>query len=198
VTPLPLVLDWDGTVTAVDTLHMVIDRFGDLDVFHDLEEQIGRKMTLQEVIAAEMATVSAPLEEVVEWLVGRVTIRPGFSELVAGHEPLIVSAGFHELIEPVLRRERLAVPVLANSLEPAATGWRTTFRFTEACSVCGEPCKRAAVVGLGPFAYVGDGVSDRCVALAATRVYARDGLATWLAGRGVEHTRFETLHDVRL
>ena len=34
-TPLPaLVLDWDGTVTERDTLHMVIERFGDLDVFH--------------------------------------------------------------------------------------------------------------------------------------------------------------------
>ena len=32
-TPLPLVLDWDGTVTEVDTLHMVNDRFGDPEVF---------------------------------------------------------------------------------------------------------------------------------------------------------------------
>jgi hypothetical protein len=31
-----LVLDWDGTVTERDTLHMVIERFGDLDVFHAL------------------------------------------------------------------------------------------------------------------------------------------------------------------
>jgi 2-hydroxy-3-keto-5-methylthiopentenyl-1-phosphate phosphatase len=51
--------------------------------------------------------------------------------------------------------------------------------------------------GLGPFAYVGDGVSDRCVSLAAERVFARAGLARWLDGRGVPYEGFADLHDVR-
>ena len=50
-----LVLDWDGTVTERDTLHMAIERFGDLEVFHALERQIGRELTLNEVIEVEMA-----------------------------------------------------------------------------------------------------------------------------------------------
>ena len=49
--PLPLVLDWDGTVTERDTLHMAIERFGDLEVFHGLEDELGRALTLDEVIA---------------------------------------------------------------------------------------------------------------------------------------------------
>ena len=36
-----LVLDWDGTVTERDTLYMAIERFGDLDVFRQLEARIG-------------------------------------------------------------------------------------------------------------------------------------------------------------
>ena len=36
-----LVLDWDGTVTERDTLHMAIERFGDLEVFHGLEDELG-------------------------------------------------------------------------------------------------------------------------------------------------------------
>ena len=35
------------------------------------------------------------------------------------------------------------------------------------CPVCGEPCKRSAVAHFGAFVFVGDGFSDRCVALAA-------------------------------
>jgi len=31
-----VVLDWDGTVTERDGLHMAIERFGDLDVFSAL------------------------------------------------------------------------------------------------------------------------------------------------------------------
>ena len=58
--------------------------------------------------------------------------------------------------------------------------------------MCGEPCKRADVAGLGEFAYVGDGYSDRCVSLAATRVFARDGLARYLEGLG---HRFEEFTD---
>ena len=111
---LPLVLDWDGTVTERDTLHMAIERFGDLGVFHGLEEELGRTLTLDEVIAAEMATIRAPRDEVVAFLVEHVRVRPGFRELVAEHDPLIVSAGFHELIDPILRREGIEARVVAN------------------------------------------------------------------------------------
>ncbi len=193
-----LVLDWDGTVTERDTLHMAIEEFGDPEVFQALERQIGRELTLNEVIEVEMGTITAPFDDVLEWLLETVTIRPGFAELVAEHAPLIVSAGFRELILPVLEREGVTAEVIANSLEPVAPGWRSTFLERDACPVCGEPCKRVALVGGGPFTYVGDGVSDRCVSLAADRVFARDGLARWLDESGADYEEYDDLHDVRL
>ena len=191
-----LVLDWDGTVTERDTLHMVIERFGDLGVFRAMEAEIGRRLTLNEVIGVEMATITAPREEVVSWLLEHARVRDGFAALAARHDPLIVSAGFHELIQPVLAREGVAARVIANRIEARPDGWRATFRELAACPVCGEPCKRLDVAGEEPFVYVGDGVSDRCVALAAERVFARDGLAAWLAERGAPYERFEDLTDV--
>jgi 2-hydroxy-3-keto-5-methylthiopentenyl-1-phosphate phosphatase len=191
-----LVLDWDGTATQIDTLHMAIDRFGDLAVFHALEDELDRRLTLDEVIAAEMGTIRAPLEVVVGWLLEHVRIRRGFAELVEAHDPLIVSAGFHELIEPILEREGIAARVAANHVTPHPDGWRTTFPDGPACEVCGERCKRAAVAGLGPFAYVGDGISDRCVSLAAERRFARAGLARWLDEQGVGYEPFDDLLDV--
>lgn len=193
---LPLVLDWDGTVTETDTLHLVIGRFGDLAVFRALEHELGRSLTLREVIAAEMATVKAPLADVVSWLLETVRIRPGFAALASGHDPLIVSAGFHELIEPLLEREGVRARVVANRLDPDPAGWRALFPPAPACEVCGEACKRSPVAALGPFAFAGDGVSDRCVALAAQLVFARDGLATWLEARRVPYCRYEDLHEV--
>jgi 2-hydroxy-3-keto-5-methylthiopentenyl-1-phosphate phosphatase len=193
-----LVLDWDGTVTERDTLHMVIERFGDLDVFRDLEARIERELTLNEVIGTEMATISAPFADVLAWLLETVRVRPGFAELASACDPLIVSAGFCELIEPVLEREGVSASVIANRLEPDPEGWRALFLEREACPVCGEPCKRVALAGGGPFAYVGDGISDRCVSLAADRIFARDGLARWLDERGTPYERFDDLHDVKL
>ncbi len=191
-----VVLDWDGTVTERDTLHMAIERFGDLEVFHALEERIGRELTLNEVIEVEMATITAPLDEVIGWLLETVTIRPGFAELVAAHQPLIISAGFRDLILPVLEREGVAVEVIANRIEPAASGWNAVFLERQACVVCGEPCKRVALEGGGPFAYVGDGISDRCASLAADRVFARAGLAQWLAASGTPFEPYDDFYDV--
>ena len=194
---LALVLDWDGTVTERDTLHLVIERFGDVDVFRALEEEIGRRLSLREVIACEMETITAPLPEVVGWLLETVRVRPGFAELVERHDPLIVSAGFHELIGPVLEREGVPARVVANRVVADAAGWRAAFPDEEPCTVCGEHCKRASVAGLGPFAYVGDGVSDRCVSLAADVVFARDGLARYLDSVGVPYRAFDDLVGVR-
>ena len=190
-----LVLDWDGTVTEVDSLHLVLERFGDVDVYRRVEESLGRSLTLHEVIAVEFETVRAPLDEVVEFLLDVVRIRAGFRELVERHRPVVVSAGFHELIEPVLAREGVEVELLANRVEPRPEGWRVRFRDDAACADCGEACKRAALPD-GEVVYVGDGYSDRCAALRAHRVFARDGLAAYLEARGVPFEPFEDLHDV--
>ena len=42
---LALVLDWDGTVTEVDSLHMVIERFGDREAYVALESGSGAAST---------------------------------------------------------------------------------------------------------------------------------------------------------
>jgi 2-hydroxy-3-keto-5-methylthiopentenyl-1-phosphate phosphatase len=120
----------------------------------------------------------------------------GFAELVERHRPLIVSSGFHELIAPVLEREGIELEVRANRLDPRADGWRAVFRNDVPCAVCGEPCKRADVAALGEFVYAGDGFSDRCVARAATQVFARDGLATYLEREEIAFEPFEDFHDV--
>ena len=193
---MALVLDWDGTVTEIDTLHMVNDRFGDPDVFGRLENELGRRLTLDEAIGREIATVTAPLSDVVSYLLEHVRVRQGFEELVAERDPLIVSAGFHELIDPILEREGVRARVVANNLTADPTGWRATFRDRPVCEVCGERCKRGAVIGLGPFAYVGDGISDRCVSLAAERRFARRTLAVWLEEQSVAYEPFGDLHDV--
>jgi len=193
---MELVLDWDGTVTEADTLHAAIEEFGDIGVFIEMESEIGRRLTLQEVIAVEMETITAPLEDVVAFLIETVPLRPGFAEIVERHDPLVVSMGFHELIAPLLEREGIKVRLVANRLDPRPEGWKAIFRAQATCDVCGEPCKRSDVADLDGFVYVGDGFSDRCVAQAASRVFARNGLATYLEAQGVAFERYDDFYDV--
>lgn len=191
-----LVLDWDGTVTEVDGLHLVLLEFGDERLYDSAESKLGRELTLHEVIALEFESVRAPLDEVVAWMRANVRVRAGFAELARTHGPLIVSSGFRELIEPILEREGLELELVANEVDALPDGWRARFRSSDSCEVCGQPCKRADLAALDGFVYVGDGYSDRCVALAASRVFARDGLARYLEARGVAYERFEDFHDV--
>ncbi len=184
-------------MTEVDSLHMVLLEFGDVAAYLDAEDDLGRKLTLHEVIALEFATVRAPLPEVVAWVVEHVRVRPGFRELVEQFRPVIVSSGFHELIEPVLAREGVEVELLANRLDPRPEGWRVVWRDEAVCAVCGEACKRGTLpAGEGELVYVGDGYSDRCAALAADLVFARDGLADYLDSRAAPYGRFGDLRDV--
>jgi 2-hydroxy-3-keto-5-methylthiopentenyl-1-phosphate phosphatase len=190
-----LVLDWDGTCTEVDGLHMILERFGDREVYERMEGELGNGLTLHEVIAAEIGTVTLPLERGVEWVCEHVTVRAGFHELAERYRPVIVSSGFRELIDPILARERVELDVLANSLDARPDGWRPLWRDESICAICGEECKRGVLTGR-PYVYVGDGYSDRCAALAAERVFARDGLARWLGERAVAYEPFDDFRDV--
>jgi 2-hydroxy-3-keto-5-methylthiopentenyl-1-phosphate phosphatase len=192
---LRLFVDWDGTVTVGDSLVQVIHEFGDPALLAELEPRVGVDLTLHEEIALEFRAVTAPLAEVVDWVLEHVEVRPGLRELAELRPPVVVSAGFVELIEPVLRREGIELEVLANRVEASAQGWRVHFRDEAACATCGEPCKRGGLAG-EPYVYVGDGSSDRCAALAAERVFARDSLAIYLGEKGVPFEPFEDLLEV--
>lgn len=191
-----VVLDWDGTVTERDTLWMVLERFGDREIFDRVERAlVAGAMSYREVMEVEMATVTAPLDEVNAWLAERARLRPGLAELVGRHPTTILSSGFVETIEPLLAREGVRVEVVANRVDPRPDGWVVRWRDPEPCPVCGDLCKRRGVPD-GPFAYVGDGWSDRCAAQLAERVFAIDGLADYLDEQRLPYEPFSDLRDV--
>ncbi len=191
-----LVVDWDGTITERDSLLMVLEQFGDWEECERLGEKLfAGEITLREEIERQFATVTAPLDEVVDWVVENVRVRPGLPELAALH-PIVVSSGFHELIDPVLAREDVTVDLHANHVEARPDGWRPIWRELPVCAVCGQPCKRADLPADGQVIYVGDGYSDRCAALAADRIFARRGLAAYLDEQGIAYERFEDLHEI--
>ena len=194
---MTVILDWDGTVTVDDTLILALREFGDWQVYLDAAAALARgEITLHEEIRRDAESIRTPIEEVVRWLVGNLELRPGFHELAEAYRPTIVSSNFRQLIEPILVREGVELEVRANDVAWHPDGWRATFRNGEACGTCGEPCKRADLPGDGEVVYVGDGYSDRCAAQAADRIFARDGLARYLAEHGVRYEPFEDLHDI--
>jgi 2-hydroxy-3-keto-5-methylthiopentenyl-1-phosphate phosphatase len=191
-----LVVDWDGTCTVVDSLHLVLEEFGDREVFSCVEGRLlAGTISYRDLMEQEFATVHAPLDDVVAYLLEHARLRPGLHELAAARDPLILSSGFHELIEPVLAREGLGLDLAANRIEPLSVGWRVHWRDDRPCPVCGDLCKRRSLPD-GEVVFVGDGYSDRCAAGAAVRVFARDGLADYLAAEGAPFEGFDDFFDV--
>jgi 2-hydroxy-3-keto-5-methylthiopentenyl-1-phosphate phosphatase len=201
-----LVVDFDGTITEQDLLDEIALTFGDEEVYREVDEGLDEnRLTLHEVLRREFEPVRAPLPEVQRWVLENVRVRPGFHEVVElarerGWRFVVVSSGFRELIEPVLEREGLAdIELLSNSVEPDPSGWQVRFRTDEVCETCGEPCKRSTAAALADgtqLVYVGDGYSDRCAAELADLVFARRGLAGYLAERGVPFEPFDDFHSI--
>jgi 2-hydroxy-3-keto-5-methylthiopentenyl-1-phosphate phosphatase len=150
-------------------------------------------LTLHRIIEDELGSIRVPLAEAQRWLVENVHLRPGFHELAAAHDPLLLSSNVRQLIEPVLEREGVGqLELIANEL---ADRWRVIWRDESVCDVCGQPCKRGTLPA-GEIVYVGDGFSDRCAALAADHVFATGSLARYLEAEGVAYTPFDDLHTV--
>ncbi len=195
-----LVIDWDGTVTERDTLQLALAHFVPPAVFDPLERDLdaglaGGTITHREVMEREFALMTAPLDDVVAFIVEHARVRPGFAQFARRFDPLIISSGFFETIEPVLAREGVAARLRANHVDARADGWRIRWVSDSECTTCGQPCKRGSLPD-GKFAYVGDGFSDRCAALAADRIFARDGLARYLDGVGVRYEPFTDFRDL--
>src|SRR4051812_28882301 len=170
---------------------MLLERFGDREVFARMEGVLGTTHGYREVMEIEMATITVPVEEAVAFVVAEAEVRPGFRELAERFRPLVLSSGFHETIEPVLAREGVELEVVANRLDARADGWRVLWNDDAPCPECGELCKRRALPTERPLVYAGDGYSDRCAALAADRVFALRDLAAYLDSRNVGYEPFE-------
>ena len=200
-----IAVDFDGTVTEIDLLDTIARDFGDPVVYQEVDEGLDEgTMPLREVITREFEPVRRPLEEVVQWELRNVRVREGFRDFVGfareqGWRVVIVSSGFHELIEPILEREGVEVELHANRVDPDPAGWRVEWRYDATCESCGESCKRSIVqelAGDDELVYIGDGYSDRCAAEASSLVFATRGLADYLDERGVSYEPFDDFHDV--
>ena len=200
--------DFDGTITRRDTLHLIVDAFGDRGVWDAMEPDLrAGRISVEQAMETEFAEVRATADEVRELVREHAGIREGFPEFVrwargAGHRVEVLSNGFATVIGDLLERAGLGdLPFRSHDVRFSPEGARLIWapRGTR-CTLCARPCKRHDLAGLGhdgPVAYVGDGISDRCVAGAADLVFARAGLAEYLAERGRPYIPFEDFHEVR-
>jgi 2-hydroxy-3-keto-5-methylthiopentenyl-1-phosphate phosphatase len=204
---IALFCDFDGTITRTDLTDAVLEAFA-LPEFKDWEQrwrtgEIGSQECLSrqvELIQADRATLIAFARE--------FPIDEGIHELdrccTANGAPLtIVSDGIDLFIHTVLQQHGLShIPVFANQFTQA-NDQKVSLVFPHARPTCltrAGTCKCA--IAFAPtlptptVVYIGDGLSDCCVARSAQKVFAKDALLEWRQQRHLPCESFTTLTQV--
>ena len=107
---LLIACDFDGTITQHDTLHLIVARYGDGDLWEAIEPRLrAGELTLEQAMQEEFAGVRATPEQVRELVLAEAGLRAGFPDFVAwarerGHRLVVLSSGFRSVIDAVLAR----------------------------------------------------------------------------------------------
>ena len=196
-------LDFDGTMTTVDSGMYVLDRLAS-DEWKAVDEEFRRGEIGSRVCLLEEWDLLPSDEAILRTVAREVTLDPDAGALIraleaAGAEVLVVSDGFGFYAREVCAE--LGVAVLTNMVD--WTTGRLEFPHEDrccACSSCGV-CKQAPIKDARhagrTTVLVGDGASDYKAALLADVVFAKGTLARWCARNGIDFMPFHTLSEVR-
>ena len=206
---LLIACDFDGTITRHDTLHLIVEAFGQGGLWQAIEPRLrAGEVTLEQAMEEEFATVRATPGQVRDLVLRDAGLRRGFPELVRwaharGHRLIVFSSGFRSVIRAALEQWDLGfLEVVSHEAVFTDEGCRLVWSDRgEACVECGRCCKRFDLRSRQRrgerLVYIGDGISDRCGARMADLVFARDDLARDLSGAGLPFVPFEDFLGVR-
>ncbi len=204
---IALFCDFDGTITHTDLTDAVLETFA-LPEFKDWEQrwQDG-EIGSQECLARQVELIQAECAELIAFA-RDFPIDEGIFELdwhcTATGVPLtIVSDGIDLLIQTVLQRHGLShIPIFSNQLHRDNNHkFSLTFPYAHpTCLTRAGTCKcaiaLAPVLASSTIVYIGDGLSDCCVAARAQKVFAKETLLAWRQQRHLACEPFTTLTQV--
>ena len=187
------ILDFDGTVTALDTLVVAFDKYCIVD-WRELENEMraGRKERHQTLVD-EVESMKAEKEELFDFV---KKVRENGDEIV------ILSGGFRSFAE--LFMGDTEVEAYINDIRYLGDkNWELIpcrNALPPLCSKNCSNCKRAVVEkykneGFETI-YFGDGETDFCGSRYADKIYATDELAEKLASENVKFTYFKDYKDI--
>lgn len=201
---LAIFVDYDGTITDVDTFDVLVRSASGDETWHEFERELrAGRITLREALAREAAIVRLSRLEALAVLESRARVDPTFASFVRlAHEHGdwvgVVSAGIRSIIAPALERIGVDVPLFANDVDFDAGGWRMTFIDESDLGHDKAARVRAAAAAGARTVYVGDGISDFAGALAADVRFAKKdrALERYCRERGVACTSFSSFDEI--
>lgn len=193
--------DFDGTITAEDTLEGFIQQFITEDIRRLGHEMAQKGYTVKQGIREMMAMIPSDKYEAGTEYFRHIRIREGFDAFLnraaeLGIPVVVLSGGIRDMTELVLApyRDRI-LDLWAGKVDLSGERVRFYSDFETETELVGKvniirgyDCEHAICIG--------DSYTDVEMALYAQEVYARDRLAAAMEKMGKSYCTFETFYDI--
>ena len=206
--PLAVLVDFDGTITTRDMGDLVVEEFAEPGWESLMDLYRAGEINVREIWAREMNLLREDREaEAIARCLEVAEIRDGFSELVdycnSNDIPVeVASSGLDFYVDAILAANGFGdLPRVRPVTKYDADG-RGFMAMDDGVEDCGMTamCKCSRIWRFRRMGYrvmlIGDGISDAYAVTQADIVLARSGLLGVCEERGIEHTPFESFHDV--
>jgi len=194
--------DFDGTITVEETFVGMLKQFATLDYHAYGRRLTAGRISLRDAVLQLIESIPAERYDAVIDYIRNKAIRRGFPELLdflhRRKIPLVVvSGGLQQSVETRLEAYRSRIhAVHAARLQidgphlTAASAYESPDELVSKTRVMQQYRFEEAIV-------VGDGITDRNIALAADTVFAREPLRTFLMDHGKPFFDWSDFFDVR-
>jgi len=197
--------DFDGTVTQEDVSFLLLDTFADGDWRQLLAEYKEGKISVGHFNMKAFAMIKADRQTLLDFVKGKVDIRPGFGELLSycrsrGFQFVIVSNGLGFYIETVLRDIGVEnIEVFAAQTQFSPEGMQVKYIGPEGNQLHDnfkEAYTRLFLRRGYRIIYVGNGISDVSPASQAHYIFATGELLDFCKQMNLNCNPFVDLNDV--
>lgn len=201
--------DFDGTITKKDGLYSFISEYAQGNWEYIEQIWAEGKISSKECLVEEFKLVPNLSEELILKFIKTIEIDESFSnfydEVIKNKiDFYIVSDGIDYFIERILKKYNLKnIKIISNHGEFKNNSFEITFpNDYKGCKNNAGTCKCKILSNLKnkyeKIIYVGDGVSDYCVADKADILYAKSRLLTYCQAQNIPCKSFETFKDLNI
>lgn len=200
--------DFDGTITKEDVGYDFLNRFTRKS-WKDIDrDYVAGKIGSREAYARIAKLIVGTEEEMVDFICHHSTLDPYFKEFYKscrdkGIDFKIVSDGFGLYINALLNHHSMSdIEYFANRIIFKSNN-RIEIEFpfyNPECGSCGN-CKRMVLKRFRDqydhIIFIGNGISDECIAEEADEVYAKDTLYSFCIEKGIPCWNYNSFSDIK-
>lgn len=194
--------DFDGTISKDDSVNKFLSLYADekwLEVESLWQEQ---KMSSKECLEKQVALLPKMDQKTFNDYVNAIEIDDYFVEFYEylknkNIELVILSDGFDLFIKRTLEKYGLSgIKYYANKLFYKDNKFSISFNnYNPNCKILSGSCKCSKVKDKN-FYYIGDGLSDMCIAQKAQKLFAKNNLKKYCEDNAIKHIPFSSFEDI--